>query len=394
MMRRRYLSFEDRGVLVGFQGRRLGLVRCRPVRDDRQHYDAMLPNWSGDNFVGFNDLVMPFAGLASWAPIAGYNQVLFDRVLAQADKLHGHMDPIMMREVRLATDLEIGKQRAQRIARFELTITERDAHRSLLEIVAMFGRHVAERVRKGELHQLSGEVLFHLADRSPDELRQLVRIIATAMSRGGRLSGEQLRERLDKIAEFAAPICSLVTDEPDSIVGYLSRQYRLVEKLHDALKGYAENCHAEVREAVQLICANTMSFMLFARARAEYIRAQVLEERRYLDDREHVRLLQAIAEERVRIAFALDGWAMHAEAWEEAGEDPARREAVIARIMRDMPKPPVEVDEELVRVRTENGSMMFRGRTVRELHSWSNDTLDQELYERVMAGRETKKSIA
>ena len=393
-MRRRYLSFEDRGVLVGFQGRRLGLVRCRPVRDGCETYDAMIPNWSGDNFVGFNDLVMPFASLGSWGTIDGYNEVLFERVIGQAERLHGHMDPIMMREVRLATDLEIGDERAQGIAKVELAITERDAQRSLLEIVAMFGRHVAARVKKGDLNKLSGEVLFHLADRSPDELRQLVRLIATAMSRGGRLTGEELRERLDKISEFASPICSLVTSESDGVVGYLSRQFRMVERLHDGIKDHAEACHAEVREAARLICVNTMSFMLYAQSRAELIRTQVLEERRYLDDSEHLHLLQLIAEERVRIAFALDGWSMHAEAWDEAGRDPARREAVIAGIMRDMPKPPVEVDEELVRVRNENGSMTFRGRTVRELHSWSNDLLDQELYDRVMAGRGGKKAIA
>jgi hypothetical protein len=393
-MRRRYLSFEDRGVLVGFQGKRLGLVRCRPKRDDGKGYEALIPNWTGDHFSSFNDMVLPFAGLATWAPIEGYNRALFDRVVAQAAQLDGHMDPILMRDIRLATDIELGDERAQQVARFEVAITERDAQRSLLEVIAMFGRDVADRVRKDGLAQLSGDVLFHLADRSPEELRQLVKIIAGAVARGGKLSGEELSARLDRIAEFAAPISSLVTEDSDGVVGYLSRQFKAVERLHDGLKAYGEGNSQtlEMQSALRLVCANTMSFMLFAHARAQDIRRQVLEDRRYLDEAEHERLLQAIGQERVRIAFALDGWAMHADAWERAGASPAERDAVIARIMRDMPKPPVEVDEELIRVKAENDAVTFRGRTVMELHSWANDSLDEELYERVKAGREASKA--
>lgn len=372
----------------------MAYVRCRRARDGSARFEALVPNWAGEHAGSFNDMIMPWAAVPNWSPLDGYDRVLFDHVQAQFERYDGYIDPILMHEIRLAADREHGDPEQQQAAVLELAIAERDLQRSLLEVVAMFGRHVVDRVRKAGLADLSGNVLFTLADRSPDELRQLIRIIATAVSRNAGISGETLRVRLDRTAEFASPICSLVTSEKDGTVGYLSRQFRKVETLHDELRFFGRDQPIELQEDINLVCANTMTFMLYAHARAEILRRQVLDEQSYTSEAEHQALLKAVAEERIRISFALDGWAQHAAIWarEQAGGTPAQV-AAIAHIMRDMPKPPMEVDEELTRVRVENGAMNFRGRQVRELHSWGTDQLDHELYARVLAGREDGRVI-
>lgn len=388
-MKRRYLTFEDRGVLVGFRARRMQFVRCRPSRSEPGQLEALVPNWTANGGLAA-DLVLNFGDIAAWGNLEGFDRVLFDRLVERASVFDGRVDPVLMREIRLAADVDLGDPAQAATARFELAISERDARRSLLEIVAMFGRHVAERAQKQGLHRLSGDVLFELADRSPEELRQLVGIIAKVMARGSDVSGDVLRQRLDMISAFAAPICSMVTADGEGVVGYLSRQYRMVEILHDTMRSWSEGRSHEMRSDATLICNNVGSFMLYAQGRAGEIRRAVLDERQYLEDVAHGNLIRAIAQERVRIAFALDGWSVHAASWARAlREDAEAQLAALAHILRDMPKAPAELDEELMRVSEAQSEMTFRGKLVKEFHTWSNDSLDRELHDRVVASRET-----
>jgi hypothetical protein len=388
-VRRRYLTFEERGVHAGFHSRRIAFVRCRVAKSGGSRFEAVVPNWTGDPHGSCNDLVMPWENLPAWAPVEGYDRALFEQIGREFRRFDGHIDPIMMDEIRMRVELEHGSDEQRERARSDLTIAERDTQRSLLEVVAMFGRHIAGRDHLPDLAGISGQVLYHLADQSPEELKQLVRVIAGSISRGTEVSGQVLRQRLDRVSDFASPICSLVTADPAGAVGYLSRRFGMVEHLHDDLRAFAARQQPEMQEDVGLICANTMTFMLYGHARAEILRRMALEERSYTENAEHEALLRTIASERVRIAFALDGWSAHAEIWQRArsvGE--TAKQVAISQIMRDMPKPPMEVDAELNRMKGDSVSVTFRGRTVRELHSWANDELDRDLYQRVMAARE------
>jgi hypothetical protein len=134
-----------------------------------------------------------------------------------------------------------------------------------------------------------------------------------------------------------------------------------------------------------------MTFLLYGHARAEGLRSRALEEASYTSDAEHEALLRAVAEERIRIAFALDGWSVLADQWEKAkaSRDDRACMDVIGLIQQDMPKPPAEVDAELKRARGEKPTAVMRGRQIREFHSWTTNEFDQELYDRVMAARET-----
>ena len=388
-MRRRYLTFEERGVHTGFHARRAAFVRCRVAKSGGSRFEAVVPNWTGDSHGSCNDLVMPWSDLPSWTHLDGYDRALFERIGREFQRFDGHIDPIMMDEIRMRIDLEHGTEAQQKRARMDLAIAERDIQRSLLEVVAMFGRHIAGRDRIKELNGVSGEVLYHLADQSPEELKQLIRVISGSISRGSEINGQVLRQRLDRVAEFASPICSLVTADPAGEVGYLSRRFAMVEHLHDDLRQYGERQLPDMQKDIGLVCANTMTFMLYGHARAEILRKKALEEPSYTDTAEHEALLRLIASERVRIAFALDGWSAHAAIWERAKhEGEAAKMVALSQIMRDMPKPPMEVDAELNRVKDDAVIMTFRGRTVKELHSWANDELDRELFQRVMAARE------
>ncbi|MBP5855990.1 hypothetical protein KAJ83_03150 [Marivibrio halodurans] len=385
-----YKSFRDRGVYVGFHGRMVELARCRmPRRTDLDDYEALIPNWAGSDMGRSNDLVMMFADLTRWTDLIGRDRLLHQRVMEGRAKYQGHLDPIMMRELRLAVDAEAGDATDKRQAAQEMRIAAQDVQSSFLEVLAMFGRRYGKMMGSRELASVDRRILLSLNEQSPDDMLRLVRIIVGTVVKGARISREKLQSRLDGLSEFAAPICSIVVEDSSRSVGYLSRQLQLLEALDEGIADYCGESTQEFRDAGEIITYNLQTFVEYALSRARHIKKAMLDESYYLDDKRYDGLLNLIREERIKISFALDGWASHATRWLTVDEDdiPARN-AVIAYILRQMPAPPRELEEDpSVQYRRDRNPMQLRARTVREFHSWMDDTLDDEIYKRVMKSR-------
>jgi hypothetical protein len=386
-----YKSFRDRGVYVGFLGRPVEMLRCRASRDpELQDFEAIVPNFGGNDMGRVsNDLVMPFANVPDWTDLLGRDKLLHERIEASFESRQGHLDPITVRDMRLETDLEAGDERDRRLAENEIAISRTDIQNAFLEILAMFGRSYAEITEQHELRNVNRAVLMSLSEESPKDMLRLVRIIVSAVVQGASMHRDELQTRLDTLSEFAAPICSLVTEDDSRSVGFLSRQMQLLEQLREGVDAYCSVRRPdEVMEAGQVIDANLTTFIEYTLERAQTIKMAVLDETYYLSDEKYAGLLALIREERVKISFALDGWAGHATRWLSVGEDdiPARN-AVLTFILRQMPAPPRELDEFIERRFGTDNLMSMRGRVVREMHSWMDDTLDQEIYNRVMQGR-------
>lgn len=386
-----YKSFRDRGVYVGFHGRMVELARCRmPRRADLDDYEALIPDWAGSDLGRSNDLVMMFEDLPKWTELIGRDEILHRRVIEGRAKYEGHLDPIMMRELRLKVDAEAGDETDRRQAAQEMKIAAQDVQSSFLEVLAMFGRRYGKLTDSCELARVDRRVLLSLSEQSPDDMLRLVRIIVGSVVKGAKISREKLQDRLDGLSEFAAPICSIVVEDRSRSVGYLSRQLKLLEALREGVQEYCTRNTQELQDAGEVIAYNLDSFVEYALSRAENIKRAMLDEAYYLDDARYERLLKLIREERIKISFALDGWASHATRWLTVAEDdvPARN-AVIAYILRQMPAPPTELEEDpAVQARRDNSPMQLRARTVKEFHSWMDDSLDNEIYKRVMKSRD------
>ena len=381
-----YKSFRDRGVYVGFHGRAVELARCRQPRGPVDDFEALIPNWSGTETGRDNDLVMKFSDLPRWCQLFGRDELLHQRILEERKRRKGHLDPIMMRELRLAVDAEAGDAKDQAQAETERRIACADAQGSFLEVLAMFGRRYAEMVGNREIARIDRTVLLSLSQESPQELMRLVKVIVGTVVQGAGISREALQGRLDTLSELAAPICSIVVEDRARSVGYLSRQLRLLEALKQEVADYAPRAPQEIREAAEIIGQNLDSFVAYALARARHIRQAILDETFYYDAERYAKLEALLKEERIRIAFALDGWAAHATRWLTIeDDDDAARNAVIAYILRQMPAPPSELDEDptVQQLNAGRAPMTMRATAVREMHSWMDDTLDAEIYNRV-----------
>lgn len=393
-----YKSFHDRGVYVGFQARTIEMVRCRAPLDPKiRDFEAIIPNFGGEaSGRATNDLIMPFRSLEEWTDILGRDLLLHKRVAAAFTGRDGHLDPITIRDMRLQADLEKGEENDKSIAQNELAISKSDVQNSFLEILAMFGRKYAALMGETDLQNVSRLVLMSLGEESPKDMMRLVRIIVGAVVKGASINRDQLQRRLDTLSEYAAPICSLVTNDASRSVGFLSRQMQLLENLHSSITDYCSVQRTdEVMEAGRIIEFNLKTFIEYTWERAELIKSAVLDEVYYLNDAKYEGLLSLIREERVKISFALDGWAGHSTRWLSVDEDDvAGRNSVLTFILSQMPAPPQELDDFVERKFGSDNPMMMRGRIVKEMHSWMDDTLDQEIYKRVMQGRGAANPIA
>lgn len=388
-MRIRFHSFEERGVYVGFSGRAVVLARCRRKLDDSGDFELLIPNWTGVSDISSSDLVMPLDGLPDWATLNPRDERLFEELRRQRDALEGHLDPILMRDIRLAIDVDFGDAYERATAREEREIARLDVQNAYLEILAMFGRRYAHVLGNAELAHVTARVLTRLLDEDAEEMRRLVRLISGAVVEGASISREALAGRLDALSAFAAPICSLVTEDPTRSVGYLSRQQGMLERLVRQVQDHAGGRDDDIGDAARVIDLNASAFLAYAEDKARRIRVALLDERSYLSDTTYAELKETVARERIRISYALDGWADHAGRWATvAGEDEAAKNQVIAGMLRDMPNPTREIEQEMARLDGGRGLMTLRTALVKEMHSWSNDELDTELFERVRKSRE------
>lgn len=388
-MRIRFHSFEERGVYVGFSGRAVVLARCRRKLDDSGDFELMIPNWTGVSDISSSDLVMPLDGLPDWAGLSPRDARLFSELQRQRDALDGHLDPILMRDIRLAVDVDFGDAYERATAKEEREIARLDTQNAFLEILAMFGRRYAHVLGNAELEHVNARVLTQLLQEDAEEMRRLVRMISGAVVRGAAISREALAGRLDALSAFAAPICSLVTRDMTRSVGYLSRQQGMLERLVRQVKDHAGGREDDIGDAARVVDLNASSFLAYAEEKATRIRDALLDEGSYLSDDSYAALKDTVARERIRISYALDGWADHASRWATvAGEDEAAKNQVIAGMLRDMPNPTREIEEEMARIDAGRGLMTLRSALVKEMHSWSNDSLDTELFERVKKSRQ------
>jgi len=393
----RYKSFEDRGVYVGFQTRMVELCRVRSPRDpDLDDYEALIPNWTGKEQITSNDLVMPFADIGNWATLSERDLYLHDELEKRRTQMGGHLDPIMMREIRLQADAEAGREADKIAAEKELKVSELDVQNAFLEILAMFGRTYADDVGAFELAKVNRMVLLALAAESQDNLKRLIRLVATAVSKRASMTRELLQERLDVLSTFAAPICSLVTDDETRQVGYLSRQQGMMELLLKQLKEHADARTMEIQEAVRVIDLNIRVFLEYATSRSKMIKESLLTEGYYTFNDDYKKLLDMVAEERIKISYALDGWAAHASRWLALNEDDVEgRDAMVFFILKEMPNPTKNIEDAVEASLYANTDLSaLRGRVVRVMHSWADDSLDEALHHRVMKARKEEQDRA
>lgn len=388
-MRKIYRTFEERGVHVGFTARMLRLVRCRESREDQFKFEALVPNWSGSDVGQSGDMVMMWDQLPNWTDVLDRDRLLYDGLVQKCIELEGHLDPILMRDLRYEVDLQAGDDDIRHEAEYEIGLTRQDAQNSYLEILAMFGRQIGVATGNESFRKISGEILLTLADADPKELERLINIIANSVASGARMPRTELQQRLAVVSEYATPICSLVTDGVSKDVGFLSRQHARMERLMAEIADHIVGRPDEVSAGGSFACRNIQGFIDFANAKATEVKERVLDPRSYTTEKYYGELLDRITEQRKHIAYSLDGWEVHAKAWERLGDDePLERSTLLRKMIADMPGQPHEI-EDVTDGRDNNlFNSQIQGRIVKEMHSWIDGELDEELAERVLRAKE------
>jgi len=395
-MANNFKTFASRGVYVGFTGSMLLHTRCRPSRDDENEYDAMIPNWAGGGeLTKGNDLVMPFQDLTSWTQLNDRDDLLHELILQRRSKQDAYLDPILARELRLKADIECGDEFLIQKAKHELDIAKSDIQDAYVDVLAMFGRKYGAVSGQKELEFMTRNILVTLAEEEPLSLMKLVRVIIKTITVQTSIDREELQERLTVLSEYAAPMCSLITDEKFGDIGYLSRQNMRLEELHNDLKYFADKQAGEIKKAIDIILMNIQAFLAYTNEKSARIKLALLQDSFYLDTKRYKHLLNYVLDQRSKISFALDGWARHAENWAVTHhENIEGQRHVIFHILREMPTAPKELEEEIERLfKVDNSVMALRHKMVKELHGWGDDKLDQVLHQRILESRNLNTSL-
>lgn len=384
-------NFEDRGVYVGFRAKGLETVRCRKAKTDNSGvFEALVVNWSGDvHQKSTGDLVMPFRDLPHWRSLNPFDDHLFHSVTDYGARSSGYMDPIVMRDLRFKTILKHGNVFEANNTERTLSGEGRELQETFLEILCLFSRKYGKAIGDRDLQFVTREILHRLIEEDMTELTSLARRLAHAVADLIQMDGDLLARRIEFYSDFGAPICSLLANDKSRAIGYLSRQLGALEHLVMDIQEFGLNKSGELAIFIDRILENALKFISFALAKAAQIHDMMLDNRAYIDDEKFKALRSELTANRLYISFALDGWDSHARNWQQAKlEGPEACRDFIIALYRTMPHPTKELENTLARIGYDMRQAGMRAGLVRALHSWDDETLDQELAKRVEEGRQ------
>ncbi|WP_259781134.1 hypothetical protein [Aestuariispira ectoiniformans] len=387
-------NFEDRGVYVGLRAKGLETVRCRKAKAANGVFEALVVNWSGDtNQKSAGDLVMPFRDLPHWRPLIPFDDHLFHSVQDYGTRSSGYMDPIVMRELRLKTILRFGHVFEACKAERTLAGEGTELQETFLEILCLFSRKYGRTIGDRDLQFVTRDVLHRLIAEDMGELTRLARRLAHAVADLIGMDGNVLARRIEFYSEFGAPICSLLAEDKTRAIGYLSRQLGDLEHLVMEIQEYGLDKKGELAVFIDRILDNALKFISFTLAKATQIHDMMLDNRAYINEQKFKELRRELTANRLYISFALDGWGSHGKNWELAKlEGPEACRDFIISLYRTMPHPTKELENTLASIGYDMRHAGLRAGLVRVLHSWDDETLDQELAKRVEEGRQRQES--
>lgn len=388
------IEFKDRGVYIGFETASLSNMRCRPSKVEGAVFEALINNWAGETNSGMGgDMVMPFLDVLDWAGLSERDQALHASVSQYGYKTEGYIDPQAMREIRFETDMAFADSMLRTRAVEELRIESIDAQNTYFEVLSIFARKYASNTDNKELRFVSRGILQQLSRENPEDVMRLTREITKVASQHGSITPETLTARIDFYSSFAAPICSLLDkDSKDRDIGYLSRQLGALERLLKSIERFRKKANPEVDAFITNIQENANKFIKFSKGQANLIQMLLVDDRSYTNDERFKELKDELYSSRMHIAFALDGWEQHAVGWRKIEhEDSHTKEDFIIKLFRMMPKPTKELTE--ARISYDMTAIGRRSGTVRMMHSWDDEGRDEELINRVEAGRFNKSAL-
>lgn len=387
-------KFEERGVYVGFRTKGLEGVRCRRARGDYkdEYYEALVVNWSGESSQrASGDLIMPFSDVPEWRQLGGHDHALYTSLRDYGALSKGYMDPIVMRDLRYKTLVNYGTDDDRTEAEKALKVEKRDAQETFLEVLSLFSKKYGQTIGDRDLQYVTRKILHNLLAEDVNEVYKLARRLSAAVGELTHVDGDVLARRVEFYSEFAAPVCSLIALDSSRDVGYLSRQLGSLEQLIHELKEFADSTNDETAGFVVKIAENAEHFVTFALAKAEQIRELVLDNRAYVIEERFKGMKEEMAANRLYISYALDGWDTHATGWEAAkAEGSDKCEDFILALYRTMPRPTKELTNPHARASYDMKHAGMRAGTVKVMHSWDDESMDEELYSRVQQGKKQK----
>jgi len=382
--------FEDRGTAVPFESRALRLTRLRVVTSlTSLEWEATIAGfWGGSSR---QMLVVQWRQLPAVAQMSPRDETLYRAV----DRLEDaeDIDPFVIHDIVLKVDDRLGRGKGAT----NLEQVERDITRTslLARIAQECGRAGGDRglVKLG-VDWVSATDQKRAANAAKELSRASDRLIAFL---AGQIDSaqEEARQRLESMTDLLTPVGGVGLDPAVKEDGYLIRFRNRLRLFDREMLDYEKDARREMSDPTAMIRFAVKQYLSYVEDRLSMLEDRLVHLPLLL--REYDRATKFITKTRRQIAFALDGWPILINLWDEAQAtgDAVRVEEAVMFIFTNAPLMPLqEIDTTTESGKVWRGYESARGSLVKMMHGWNDGEPDQNLLNRVESAKAGEKKAA
>ncbi|MBL28639.1 MAG: hypothetical protein CMM50_13920 [Rhodospirillaceae bacterium] len=378
--------FEDRGTTVPFEGRSLRLTRLRVISGATTvEWEATVAGfWGGSSR---QILVVPWRHLASIGQMSPRDETLFKAVDSLEDA--EDINPFVIRDVVLKVDDRLGHGKgALGLRRYDRA----KAKASLLAILVHdYGRQQRDRV----LASLPPAKLVENGSKQATDTLTIEQLTGQTLDFHGKrlgLPAAELGRRLDSLAELLTPLGEVGVSQAAKEDGFLIRCRNRLRAFDHEMIEYEKNARHEMSDPTAMIRFAVKQYLGYVDTKLASLEEKFVHLPSLL--READRTAGFLNGVRRDVAYALDGWDVLMDIWDEAketGDDMKIEDAVMFAFTNAPLMPLQEIDTSTESGKVWRGYETVRGGLVKMMHSWNDGEPDDELMKRTEEGKQREK---
>lgn len=388
------LSFEARGASVPFESSSLRECRLRVV-DLGQELDWEITVPSG---MGGTDsrsvMILPWRDVPAFAGMTLRDKELYQRIDDIDDS--ESPDPFKVREIRIRVDQAMGEtEEVRHQAALEVDREKQDRLMTYLSFLAQLTRDCG--IRKGDAFMADADTALLMRLTKDKEASKETGLDASALTeRVLSFASEEIEapvkvvnKRLEELTSYMAPFGAVNIEAENKTDGFLTRTRNEVKRMDRTMTQYAKTARSETSDRITLVRFAIKDFLDYVDDRFN----QIEQFFSYFMNvfREYDKTKAFAQQIRRDVSYALDGWSHLCRIWFIAlnSDETEAIDEAIGYILANLPvMPDEEVNQEDERSKVRRGFELARVQMVRTMVSWTDNTVDKELEQRVAASKE------
>ena len=330
---------------------------------------------------------MPWRHLPSIGQMTPRDDTLFRAVDSLEDA--EDIDPFIIREVVLKLDERLGHGKGA------LGLQRYDTLKAKASLLAILVREYGRQQRDRVLAALpSSKLVENGSKQATDDLtiEQLTRQTLDFHGKRLGLPADELGRRLDALAERLAPLGEVGVSQAAKEDGFLVRSRNRLRAFDHEMIEYEKDARHEMSDPTAMIRFAVKQYLGYVDTKLASLEEKFVHLPSLL--REVDRMVGFLDGVRRDVGYALDGWDVLMDIWDEAkgSGDVVKTEEAVMFVFTNAPLMPLqEIDTSTESGKVWRGYEAARGGLVKMMHSWNDGERDDELMKRAEEGKQRKR---